>query len=327
MSDRAPSGGATRRIASGPLGGSAGPVGLSLAAAFAWAVYYPLVLSASPAAHASAILVYPSAIGGAAYVAWAFGRGIGRPLLRQALSSGAYLRVGLLVGMQVSALAATFLLGPVDASLLSLLGDVVATPIVAAVWFSERRAQVASPLFALGLALSVAGGSLAIAGGGRPEAIPRIGWIVVAALPATIALYFVLSARASTSTPPDSVAGFSFAVSAIGLLAVASFAPGGLAGVASIGPWPLFLLAVTGISCFFLGPSLYFRAIAISGLSLPPMLMTAIPVFTLLLSAVFLDVRLPWIALLGIPVAVAGGLVALRSERAASPPAPPARPT
>jgi len=53
------------------------------------------------------------------------------------------------------------------------------------------------------------------------------------------------------------------------------------------------------------------------------MLMTAIPVFTLLLSAGLLGIGLPLVGVLGIPVAVAGGLLALRGESSAEPEPPP----
>jgi len=51
--------------------------------------------------------------------------------------------------------------------------------------------------------------------------------------------------------------------------------------------------------------------------------MTGIPVFTLLLSAGVLGIALPFIGVLGIPVAVAGGILALWGESAFPPDAGP----
>ncbi len=292
----------------------AGPAVLSLLAAFGWAAYYPLVLLAVKSAQDSAILLIPPLVGGGAYVLGYALAGGGRALAREARSLAAYLRAGLMAASLVSLLAATFLIGPVDASLLSLLGDVVATPAIAAIWFLDRRAQITSPKFVVGLLLSLAGGSLAIVGGRAPEAIPPAGWSVVVAVPLSVALYFVLSAKGLPSSPPDAVAGFSIAGAALVLLAFAPLVRGSWAGLVSPGPPALAFLVLAGIASFAVAPAWYFRAIARIGLAVPPMLMTAIPVFTLLLARVFLGYEVPWLGLLGIPLAVAGGFVALRSE-------------
>ncbi|HXY12809.1 MAG TPA: hypothetical protein VEJ85_04865, partial [Thermoplasmata archaeon] len=60
----------------------------------------------------------------------------------------------------------------------------------------------------------------------------------------------------------------------------------------------------------------YFAAIQDVGLVIPPMLMTAIPVFTLFLSSSVLGIALPLVGVLGIPVAVVGAILALRGQSA-----------
>ncbi len=297
---------------------------LSLGAAFGWATYYPLVLSVGPRTAPSAVLVYPPLVGGLLYLTWALARRNGRALQLQARSPSAYVRTAIMAAMQASTLGATYLTGPVDAALLALIGDVVATPMVAAVWFLDRRRQLGSPFFALGLLLCVGGGTLAIAGGRVPEAVPPLGWIVVLVVPATIGLYFVLAARAGASAPSVAVVGFSIATSAGFLALGAPLLPGGWNGLVTVGALPLALLAFTGILNFFLAPALYFRAIEHVGLTLPPTLMTGIPVFTLFLSALFLGFELPWLGLVGVPVAVAGGILAVRADTGAplTPPSP-----
>lgn len=291
-------------------------ISLSLIAAFAWSTYYLFVLWVTPGTAPSAILVYPFLSGGVAYALWAVGHHQGRSLGGEFVHARAWGRTGLLVGLQISLLATTYLAGPVDASLLSLLGDVVATPLLVAWWVVERRRQVTSPTFALGLVLSLAGGTLAIVGGGPLEAVPPFGWLALLAVPLTVAFYFVLSARDGDRAGRTAVVGQSMLGAALGCVLLAPLLPGGWTGLLRVAPEPLLLLLLNGVVSFFVAPLCYFRAIARVGLVLPPMLMTGIPVFTLLLSALVLRLAPAPVALLGVPIAVLGGLVALRSERA-----------
>jgi drug/metabolite transporter (DMT)-like permease len=293
--------------------------GLAISAAFLWATYYLFVLGTSPAARPSAILFYPFLGGGLGYVAFELLRGEARPLLGTFARSGAYLRVGLLLGMQVSVLAATFLTGAVDASLLSLLGDVVATPLVVAALVRVHRRELTSPRFLAGLALCSGGGALAIVGGGGVSAVRGPAWLVVAGVPLTVAFFFVLSARAGARGSVSATVGGSMLGAALGAALLAPLVPGGDAGLLAIPPAALGLLLVNGLASFFLAPLLYFRSIERAGLAFPPMLMTGIPVFTLLLSSAVLGLSPPVLALLGVPIAAAGGLVALAAGGDATP--------
>jgi len=287
-------------------------VGLSLFAAFLWSTYYVFVLKATPGAAPSAILVYPFLFGGAGYIVWTYLRHEGASFVREWASPSAWLRIALLVGMQVGVLAATYLTGPVDAALLSLIGDVVVTPIVVATLLGIHREHIATPLFAVGLVLSFVGGSLAIAGGQRLEAVPPLGWLVVPVVPITVALFFLLTARANERAPASAVLAQSMTAAGLVLLIAAPLFPGGWAGLAHVGPIPLLLLFGCGLTSFFLADVLYFLAIAQVGLVIPPMLMTGIPVFTLILSATLLGIGLPILGVLGIPIAIVGALLALR---------------
>ena len=288
---------------------------LSLAAALLWATYYIFVLALDRSAPPSAVVFYPFLFGGAAYTAWAAAAGHGRALLALWRQPMACVRTGFLVGMQVSVLAATYLTGPVDASLLSLIGDVVLTPLIVALVIGAHRAHVTSRVFSLGLVLSLAGGALTIAGGQGLTAVRGLGWAVVPAVPVSVALYFLLSARENERSPPSAVVAQSMLAAALVGALVSPALPGGFAGLGSPSPAALVLLAATGVTSFFLAPALYFHAISRAGLVIPPMLMTGIPVFTLLLSATVLRLALPWVAVLGIPVAVVGAVLTLRGER------------
>ena len=284
---------------------------LALIAAFLWATYYLFVLAVTPGTPASAVLFYPFLGGAVAYLVWvAVLRETGR-FARLFARPAAYLRVALLLGMQLSVLAATYLTGPVDASLLSLLGDVVATPLIVGALFVEHRPELRSPLLVAGLALSFAGGSLAIAGGRGLVAVHDLGWLALVAVPLCVAFFFTLSARAGTVVPVSVVVAQSM-VAVVGLAAlVAPVLPGGLAALAGVGARPLALLLVNGLLSFFLAPLLYFRSLERAGLVFPPMLMTGIPVFTLLLSAAVLGLAPAPLGLLGVPLAALGGVVAL----------------
>jgi drug/metabolite transporter (DMT)-like permease len=296
---------------------------ITLLSAFFWATYYPLVLWATPGTTTSAVLAYPFLVGGIAYTVWAFAQGHGRAFLRLWASPMAWVRVGLEFGMMVAVLAATYLTGPVDASLLSLIGDVVLTPGIVALFLATYRARIATPLFALGVVVSLAGGTMAIVGGQSLSSVEGWGWLVVPGVPLLVATYFLITARANRTVPASAVVGQTTLAAALVIVVVAPLFSGGWLGLVEVPPVPLFLLTLCGITSFFLAPALYFLAIRDVGLAIPPMLMSAIPVFTLLLSAGFLGIALPLIGVLGIPVAVAGGLLALRGEASAEPEPPP----
>jgi len=292
---------------------------MALGAAFLWSTYYLFVLAVSPATRPSAVLWYPFVSGAAAYALLCVGRRQGRLLARTFTQAGAYLRVGLLVGMQLSVLAATLLTGPVDAALLSLLGDVVATPLVVAALFVGHRRALASRWLVTGLLLCLAGGALAIVGGHGIAAVHGVGWTVVVTVPLSVAFYFVLSARAGATTPVSVVVAQTMVGAALVTAAVSPLVPGGPRALLAVGVVPLVLLLANGLLSFFVAPVLYFRAIERAGLVLPPLLMTGIPVFTLLLSAAVLGIAPAPLALLGVPVAVLGGVVALTSGAGSSP--------
>jgi len=291
-------------------------IAATLLAALLWAFYYVFVLWLTPGTAPSAILCYPFLAGGIAYAGWAVGTGHRQAFIALWADPRAWARVGLLFGMQVSVLAATYLAGPVDASLLSLIGDVVLTPIVVALLLGAYRSHIATPLFAIGIVVSLAGGTMAIVGGQSLSAVQGWGWLAVVGVPVTVAFYFLLTARANRTLPPSAVVGQSMLAAGVLTLVVAPLFPGGWHGLVTVAPLPALLLVLCGLTSFFLAPALYFLALDEVGLVIPPMLMTGIPVFTLLLSAGILGIALPLIGVLGIPVAVVGAVLALRGESA-----------
>jgi drug/metabolite transporter (DMT)-like permease len=224
--------------------------------------------------------------------------------------------------MQLSVLAATYLAGPVDTSLLSLIGDVVLTPIVVALWVVGYRGRFGSPLLWSGMGLCVLGGGLAIVGNGGLTALHDWGYVVLVAIPFTVAIFFLATALENERNPPSAVVAQAMLAAGVVGVAISPWLPGGTSGLLTVAPVPLLVLLVTGVTSFFVAPALYFESIRRTGLVVPPMMMTGIPVFAALLSWGILGIAIPWIGIIGIPVAVAGALLALRGESVGGPPDP-----
>lgn len=297
---------------------------LSLLAAFLWALYYPFVLGAKPGASPSATIVFPFVFGGATYAVYTGVRGYGAVFRRLWTQPSAWLRTGFLIAMQLSVLATTYLAGPVDSSLLSLIGDVVLTPVVVALLWSSHRGNIGTGWFAVGCMLSLVGGGLTIVGGQSLGRVQGVGWLVVPTVPITVAVYFLLSAQENERTSPLAVIAQSVVAATLLSVLLSPLIPGGFATLATVTPEAMLLLALCGVTSFFLAPLLYFRAISEAGIVIPPMMMTGIPVFTLLLSAFVLRLGLPPLGVLGIPVCIVGAILTLRGESASGPPAPTA---
>jgi drug/metabolite transporter (DMT)-like permease len=297
-------------------------VGFPLLAALLWASYYIFVLAVTPGTAPSAVFVYPFLLGGAAYAVWCGATGHGaafRSLFRQ---PGAWIRALLLIGMQLSVLAGTYLAGPVDTSLLSLIGDVVLTPILVAIGIAAYRGRLAAPVLWLGMLLCLLGGGLAIVGNQGLTGVHSWAILIVVAIPVFVAVYFVSCARENERTPASAVVAHSMLLAGLIGLPIALAVPGGLPGLAKLSSGPVLILLATGLSSFFVAPALYFEAIQRVGLVVPPMMMTGIPVFAAILGWGVLGIAIPTIGIIGIPVAVAGSLLALRGESSGRP-APP----
>lgn len=286
----------------------------ALLAAFIWAGYYFFILALTPTTRSAALFTYPFLFGGLTYTGWALRSGHGRIWLSLWASPMAWARVALIVTMQLSVLASTYLAGPVETSLLTLVGDVVMTPALLLLLFGEGRAQARSPSFLAGITLSTLGASLTIIGGTALHALPLVALPLAVIVPASVALYFLASARANRRLPSPAVVGQATLGGGLIGIVLSPLFPGGFASLAIPSVGALLLLVALGVTSFYLGPVLYFWAIERAGMILPALLMSTIPVFTLLL-AVLIDRSLPaWLATAGVPVAVLGAILALRGE-------------
>ena len=283
---------------------------LAVAAAFVWATYYVFVLSvrASPAA----VIAYPFLAGGLAYLAWSARSGHVREFVAVWKDPHAYVRVALVLAMQLSVLAATYVAGPVDTSLLSLIGDVQLTPILLVLLYREGVDRATSPWFLSGLALSTIGASLTIVGGQSVEPIQGLAWLIAPAVPLSVALYFLLSAQANRTFPSSAIVGQAMLGGGLAGILVSPLLPGGAGGLWVPSLHDGVFLVLLGVTSFFLAPFLYFEAIKVEGILLPSLMMATIPLFTLAVTVAFLGASASTLGLLGIPIAVAGGLVAVR---------------
>jgi drug/metabolite transporter (DMT)-like permease len=297
---------------------------LPLTAAALWATYYIFVLAVTPGTAPSAVFVLPFLMGGGAYAIWTWANGHGRAFWAMWLQPAAWGRVALLLVMQLSVLAATYVAGPVDTALLSLIGDVVLTPILVAVGIAIYRDRLRAPLLWVGMGLCILGGGLAIIANQGLQAVHASAYVLLITIPVSVALYFLLTARENERSNPDAVVAQSMLASGLIALPIAAILPGGYSGVVHVTAGPLLVLAATGLSSFFIAPAMYFASIRRVGLVVPPMMMTGIPVFAALLGWGILGIAIPTLGIIGIPVAVGGALVVMRGETSSHPAAPDA---
>jgi drug/metabolite transporter (DMT)-like permease len=295
---------------------------LPLAAAALWATYYIFVLAVTPGTTPSAVFVLPFLIGGGAYAIWAWATGHGAAFWALWRQPAAWGRVGLLLLMQLSVLAATYVAGPVDTALLSLIGDVVLTPVLVAVAIATYRDRFRVPLLWGGMALCIVGGGLAIVANAGLRAVHASAYVLLITIPVSVALYFLLTARENERTDPNAVVAQSMLAAGLVGVPISALLPGGYGGIAHLTAGPVLILAATGLSSFFIAPAMYFESIRRAGYVVPPMMMTGIPVFAALFGWGILGIAIPFLGIIGIPVAVGGALVALRGEMSVRPAAP-----
>ncbi|MFZ0700110.1 MAG: DMT family transporter [Thermoplasmata archaeon] len=287
---------------------------LATLAAFLWSTYYVFVLWLAPSTAPSAVLIWPFVVGGGLFALYAVANGHGAAFCKLWADPAAWLRILFAVGMQISTLAATYTAGPIDTSLLALIGDVVVAPLVLTVLYLEGRDRLRSREFIAGLSLSVVGGALTIVGG---HAIaPITGWavLVIPVLPITVAMYFVMTARAARTVPISALNAQAFLGAGIVLLFLAPLLPGGTAGLFVLDPTTTGLLVVLGAITFFVAPLCYFLAVEKAGLILTALLMASIPVFTLALSVGVLGIVPTLLGALGVPVALLGAIFAIQGN-------------
>lgn len=295
----------------------------ALAAAAIWSTYYLLVLVFAPEVGAAGLLVWPFLAGGVGLLAMARWRGESTALASVFRSPGAYLRAALMLAMQLAVLGATLQTGAVDTALLTLLGDVACTPLLLVALFGEGRERLVTAGFLTGLLLSLAGATLTILGGSEARAVAGLDWVLVPAVPLSVAAYFIAMARANRERPVAAGVGHATLLAGLMGLAISPWLPGGLSGLGVPGALPVLGLVAVGLTTFWVAPVLYFEAIRRAGILLPSLLMATIPLFTLALAAAFLGFVPGLLALIGVPVAGLGALFAVRADATGARARPP----
>lgn len=287
---------------------------LALSASFLWATYYYFVLSLSSGSRPPSVVAYPFLVAGAVLAGYAIRRGHAAQFLAVWRSPAAYLRAGLLAGMQIAVLAGTYAAGPVDTSLLSLVGDVCLTPVLLMWIYREGRDRAKTPTFLGGISLSTVGAALTIVGGSGATLITGWAWLVAPAIPFTVAFYFLLTARVNREIPTAAVVAQASLAAGLLSIALSPLLPGGAAGLVVPSWSDAALLVGLGLGSFVIAPMLYFVAIERAGLLLPALLMATIPLFTVLVEFVAFRVVPSDIALLGVPIAVVGGFLSVQGS-------------
>jgi drug/metabolite transporter (DMT)-like permease len=195
--------------------------------------------------------------------------------------------------------------------LLTLVGDVLLTPLVAAAIYGQGRDRIATASFLVGLVLVAVGASLTIVSGGAAEPLRGIALLAGLLVPVFVAFYFVTSAEAAVRLPADAVVGASCVQAGV-IVALLSPVLGG-----ALGGWPVpsldasVGLLLLGVTSFAIAPIAYFAAIERVGILLPALLMAGIPVFTVLLQTGLLRTLPSALAAIGIAFAVVGALIAV----------------
>jgi drug/metabolite transporter (DMT)-like permease len=286
-------------------------VGAGFGAAFLWAAYYVFVLGL-PTAADLLILVVPFVVAGLLFLLPRPG-GPGGPvaLLRILGSPAGWLRAVLLFAVQVDVIVATRWVGAVDASLATLLADVVATPLLVYAFYRTDAQRVRKVAFWAGVAIASAGAVLAILAGGATNPLSLVSTLVLVPLPFLIAFYFVLVNEACKRSSSADV---------LGAAALGAGIVGAVAGLLVLGPgaWTYALdleqwgvLAAIGITSFYIAPWMYFWAAAKTSIVVPAVLQALIPVFTLVLVVLLGLEHAPALAWVGVPLAFVGSVLAV----------------
>ncbi|MDE1821723.1 MAG: DMT family transporter [Euryarchaeota archaeon] len=294
------------------LAGAAGGL-----AAFIWASYY-ILLVLLPRVPTPTVIVVPFLVAGSAFLVGHPGRlRRGAATLLRRLPTPAGIALGLIfLILQIDVVLATRLTGAVDAALVTLLADVVATPLLVFALLRQDADRFRSVAFWGGVAVAALGavGTIFAGGSGRPLTLAGAASLIP--LPFLVAVFFVWVNEESRSTPAGEVLGAAALLAGfVGLAGgVLLFGPGWTSAPLAPAQWAALL--AMGLSSFYLAPWAYFWAAQRTSILVPAVLQALIPVFTLVLVAALIA-PVPWIAWVGVPLAFGGSAVAvLAPERA-----------
>ncbi|MGI0053327.1 MAG: hypothetical protein ACRECR_03595, partial [Thermoplasmata archaeon] len=171
--------------------------GAALAAAFLWAAYYGFVIGLHGTVSPLAVLSYPFLFGGIAFALRAAYRGELGAFASLFASWAQWGRVLMYWGAQVGIVLLALESASIDAALLALVGDAVATPLLVMLLFREGPERLRSRLFLGGLVLSTGGASLTILAGGTVVPLSGLPLALAPVIPLLVAGFFTGTARAA----------------------------------------------------------------------------------------------------------------------------------
>ncbi|MBX8631605.1 MAG: DMT family transporter [Candidatus Thermoplasmatota archaeon] len=274
---------------------------VAVAAAFVWSTYY-IFLHMLGSASSFALFAYPSVVGGLSFIAFGFfsGGGIKLPSRKADIFVPA---TGYLSSQIVIILSAR-INGGVLTSTFILVGDAILSPVIIFALGRNRFVPNFS-LFLPGLLVLVASAIALSVYGGRFGVHSLPGLILIIADPVLISFFYVYINGRIQADGMARILSPTFLVSAlISLPLFLLLDPGTPLEVP--GMQELFILLIIGITSMFAGYYLFFVSSRISGFTLASVLMSMIPVFTLLLGALFIAIPLTAVSLLLVILAVSG---------------------
>lgn len=283
-------------------------------AAVIWASYY-ILLILLPGVAGTMVVVLPFAVAAVAFLLWHPDRthgGSPRILLERLATPTGLCLGALFLALQVDVVLATRWAGAVDASLVTLLADVVATPLIVFGLFRQDTERFRSWAFWGGVAVASIGAAGTIVAGGSGEALTRAGILSLLPLPFLIGFYFVWVNEESRHVSSGEVLGAAALAAALLGAVLGSVLFGPSWALTSLTPPQWLALVVMGLTTFYLAPFAYFWAARKTSILVPAVLQALIPVFTLLMVAL-LGYHFPWIAWLGVPLAFLGSAIAVLS--------------
>lgn len=288
-----------------------GGVLASVGAAFLWATYYVFLLLL-PKVSPLFLTLLPFLVGALGFFALlAFQGSPVRDWSKGWAHWGTLFRGGLLLALQVDVVLATRTTGAVDTALATLLGDVLVTPLLVSANLGSGAHRLRWRSFQAGIGLSTAGAVLAIVGGGAVSGLRPEGMLLLLPLPVFVGVYFASVARRAEKEPMPRLVAQASATAALLGLPVGFLLGGAWFSASGLTAGSLGVLAVMGLTSFFVAPWAYFYAASRLSLVVPAVLQALIPVFTLLLVLAFALGPVGPYAWVGVPLAFAGGVLAV----------------
>ena len=274
---------------------------LAIMAAFFWSTYY-IFLHMIGRADAFTVFIYPSLVGGFLFALYGFvSEGNIRLPERKAdllIPAFGYL------SSQIVIIFSARINGGVLTSTFVLVGDAILSPFIIFA-LGRNRFIPRFSLFIPGLLVLVVSAFVLSAFGGKFAVHSLAGLVLIVADPILISLFYVyLNGRIMIDGMARILAPTFLVASLISLPVFLFLYPVFYIGVPD--PYELLVLIVIGVTSMFGGYFLFFAASKISGFTLSSILMSMIPVFTLLLSAAFISIPLTFSSVVLVFLAVFG---------------------